>query len=330
MLEHFNEYTRNFVLKNQDQVKRSNPDTMKRGDLFLAKPKRFDTPSLVCLKDALRNTVGNNWSRVQIRERLDAEVDIKQLVLFFCDYGFEIEFNPKRVEFDFLQMPIYSKICPLFVYECVLNERNVAKKLYQARKHNQLCDDLFFNEYITKNADSLASIPLQADFTQALKQMDQAPLNSQDKLSVDLIDCHSNENLLNTIIRDSYADISNYIFRCILSHINSVNDFYVQKMDEPTSELLKDLQDKIQEKVRGNQLKCLEKLALNKLCVAYFEEDDNYYRAKITRYNSSSNKITDINKDLELEVFYVDYGKNFGLRVISRKNRTVQFRVLRI
>ena len=138
--------------------------------------------------------------------------------------------------------------------------------------------------------------------------MEQAPLDSLNRLTVDLINTTSKENLLNTIIRNCTAEIYNYSFHCVVSHINTLHDFYVQKVDEPTSELLLKLQSKIQEKVATNQVTNLEKISVNKLCIAYFNDDENYYRAKIVRYNSNTNIIKDINKDLEVEVFYVDYG----------------------
>ncbi len=144
MLDRFNEYTLSYVRDNSESIKR--PELFKKGEFLLVKPKRFDSPSLLCVKEMLRNLIENNWSRVQLRESSE-----KQLTLFFCDHGFEIDFTPScKSEYDFIMMPIYSKICPLFVYECVLNRKSFVKKISQAKAHNKFCDDLFFNDYISK------------------------------------------------------------------------------------------------------------------------------------------------------------------------------------
>ena len=153
--------------------------------------------------------------------------------------------------------------------------------------------------------------------------MDTEPHAALNGYTVDLVNIDQKENLVDTIIRHGLAEISSHWFPCIVTHIYLTTDFYVQKVDDENAKMLCNLQDTIHAKIAANSLKPIEKLVLNKLCIAFFNEDENYYRAKIIGFNNSTKKnIDDIKTDLEIEVFYIDYGNIFYYvkRDIGNKN----------
>lgn len=88
------------------------------------------------------------------------------------------------------------------------------------------------------------------------------------------------------------------MFRCVISHVFLYTDFYVQTVNPVIDELLTNLQYIIQEKIGTNILQPMTHPELNRLCVAYFNDDQQYYRAKITGFTNS-----------EVEVLFIDYGK---------------------
>lgn len=202
-------------------------------------------------------------------------------------------------------MPSHFKILPVNLYECRLNRLDLARKLSLACKQNDFIDSIYLNDSFDSMHQILCSHRLQVDFSQSFL----SPETNTYFYTVDLIEKSSNSNLIDLIISYSFKNIENYLFPCIISHINSVDDFYIQKEDPNNQDLLNKLQETIQEKVTGNKLPKLRSVETNKLCVSFYEEDSQFYRAKIIGFeNDSLKNINNFKEDLKLDVFYLDYG----------------------
>ena len=294
----YNKYLSSFLCNTS--IKVLTVDMLKPGDLVLAKPK--SAHFLASLNEKIRVLIDNNWSRVQIRSKAS-----KSTVLLYADYGFEDCLTSTEADtYEFVSMPVQLKIWPLFVYECVLNKNQLSRKLDEAKNVNDFIDSTYLNEYMaTKAFDMLATACFKVDFTQSLQQMDQASTSSL--FTVDLLEAVSGQNVIDRVIECGLADIGSQTFVCVVTHIYLYNDFYVQKYDPVNSKLLDTLQVEIQKKIECNQLKPLAQLELNKLCISFYNEDQQYYRAKIIGYNNANEKHL-VNNNMEIEVFYIDFG----------------------
>lgn len=153
---------------------------------------------------------------------------------------------------------------------------------------------------------------LKVDFTEALKQMSRIS-STVKKYTIDIFNSSGSENLIDTIIRKSLLRVPNHTFQCVISHVYLYNDFYVQKEDSFTAELLNNLQRSIQENV--SKMKNIQNLELNKMCIALFEDDEQYYRAKIVSFSNES----------EIEVYFVDYGNSTTVSMENIKEITPEF-----
>ena len=207
--------------------------------------------------------------------------------IFYCDFGFESIIS--REEICIRAFPIISRIIPRFSYECTLNNDDLVKKLATIRSQNDFVD---FN-YLNDNLDYgfLSQIPLNIDFTESLENIQD--MSRESSYLVTIYDKVTNQNIIDKIITNSLLDLKNHIFPCIVSHINSIKDFYVQKDDPLSQEALNNLQIEIQNKVATNSLKKMEYDAvnINKLCVSIYHEDSQYYRAKIHSIFNSERKV---------------------------------------
>ena len=208
--------------------------------------------------------------------------------LFYCDFGFELFAPPK--DLNIRAFPILSRINPRFSYECTLKDEDLIKKLAEVRSQNDFVDFNYLNDRL--DYSFLSQIPLRVDFTESFESFKDVSRKSSYLASI--YDKNSNQNIIDKIIAVSLIDLKNHKFPCIVSHINSINDFYVQKVDRLSQEALDNLQAEIQNKVATNSLKKLENnsVSLNKLCVSIFHEDNQYYRAKIASIFNSDRKVS--------------------------------------
>jgi len=151
-------------------------------------------------------------------------------------------------------------------------------------------------EISAKEGGKLAGLKLKADFTYNLGSPGLTPAN---RFVVDIYDKASGQNIIDMIIADALADISHHRFPSVVTQVYRYSDFYIQKIDPVSAKLLENLQFDIQEMLVGSRLKPVVRPELNKLCVALFIEDGQYYRAKIIGFS---------NNNSEIEVFFIDYG----------------------
>ena len=195
--------------------------------------------------------------------------------LHFCDFG--INTIASTNDFVIQKLNSLPRILPKFSYECKLNTADLAAKLVAAKEQNDFVDFSYLNDRI--DFEFLNKIALRVDFSQSLENFDE--MSCQSTSVVDIYDSKSNKNLIDIVIENALADLKNHSFPCIVSMCNSLSDFYVQKVDATSEEVLLQLQGEIQAQVHGNKLKLLESIHLNKPCVSFYEEDGQYYRAKI-------------------------------------------------
>jgi hypothetical protein len=250
--------------------------------LYLAKPKVANDRFLINFKDAhLRELLSKCWSRVQV-------VSVNEegrgaIKLFYCDFGFESVVMPKDLAIcTFLP---FNRLIPRFTYECILSNDDLTSKLAVARSENDFVDFNYLNDRL--DYSFLSQMPLRVDFSESLEKLND--MSRKNSYVVSVYDRASNQNIIDLIIKNSLIELKNHIFPCIVSHITTINDFYVQKVDPISEQALINLHEEIQHKVANNQLKKLEstEVCLNKLCVSIYHEDKQYYRAKITAiYNS--------------------------------------------
>jgi len=250
--------------------------------LYLAKPKVRNDRFLINFKDAyLRELLSKCWSRVKVISVNEEEKGT--IKLFYCDFGFESVVMSK----DLAICPCnpMNRLTPRFTYECILNNDELISKLAVARSENDFVDFNYLNDRL--DYSFLSQIPLKVDFTESLEKLNE--MSRKNFCVVSVYDRTSNQNIIDLVIKNSLIELKNHIFPCIVSHINTVNDFYIQKVDPVSEQALTNLHEEIQNKVANNQLKKLEstEVCLNKLCVSIYHEDKQYYRAKITAiYNS--------------------------------------------
>jgi hypothetical protein len=169
-------------------------------------------------------------------------------------------------------------IAPCYVYECQLNQLKLEAKLAESTATNNFIDFDYLNKMLPSFSDTLGSSDYSVSFD--LTQTSHCPYQ------VDLTEKTTSTNLIDMAIRLALADIDKHSFPCIITHVNSIRDFYVQKIDKSNEQLLADLQELIQSKCANQELKQLDSLELNQLCVAFYPEDGQFYRAKIIDTNS--------------------------------------------
>ena len=254
---------------------------------FLAKIRRVHTEFLKDLKDKnLIEIISKCWSRVRIVS-FSSERNVKMVMLHYCDFGFESFFHLN--DLSLYKYPIRARLDPKFSYELTLSKQDLLDKLAQIRAINDFIDLNYLNKQM--NYEFLGKIPLRVDFSRSLISFKEA--SSQDSYAVEIYNKVTNQNIIDSIIENAVMELKKYVFPCIISHINSLDDFYIQKVDPVSQEALNNLQAEIQTKINDNALKKLEssQVALNKLCVAFYGEDSQYYRAKIIAIYNSERKV---------------------------------------
>ncbi|RNA16358.1 maternal tudor isoform X1 [Brachionus plicatilis] len=197
---------------------------------------------------------------------------LSQMLVFVCPIASTTSF------FDFIW------------YELKLNKSSYLKKYNSACIHSDFVDA----ELIDQNLDHFKNKKFSLDLSQAFSH---AELTNQ----AELISAENGKNLIDLVIEQSFKNINYHRFLCLISHINSIEDFYIQKLSMDT--LLKELQETVQIKVQTNKLQPIRSTDNNKLCVAAFE-DGCFYRAKIIASHSAN----------AIEVFYIDYGNTATVR----------------
>lgn len=104
------------------------------------------------------------------------------------------------------------------------------------------------------------------------------------------------QDIMQKLIQAEHAVATNFIKsqeKCYISHINSISDFYIQ-MDCDTK-ALETIADFLSCEENFPVLTTFEK---NKICIAQYDEDELWYRAKILRHSDTDGT----------DVFFLDYG----------------------
>ena len=273
--------------------------------LYICKPTATNNEFLNDLKDPnLRNLISKCWSRVKILTDTTAK-NLNKIKIYFCDFGFESDFNLN--ELRIYQVPVVARVYPQFSYECILNRKDLISKLADVRLKNDFIDFNYLNEQT--NCEFLCQIPLRIDFMQYLDNLIEAP--KQRLHLVDIYNKESNQNIIDSLLEKSLNELKNFAFPCIISHIDSINDFYIQKVDPVSEEMLNNLQVEIQSKVLNNKLKKLESLdiSLNKLCISFYNQDEQYYRAKIISIYNSERKVKNkllLSYNIKIDFFFLE------------------------
>lgn len=260
---------------------------------------------LSSLKDHVRLMIENYFSRVKIINKPAAN----QFTLFYLDYGLIDLFQASNLsDYEFYSINIHSKILPTLTIECILSPDKLAKKLMKAKDKNDFIDAFYLNSVASRMLTSLKSF--KVDFTEYFKQLHQKSTTSN-LFTVDLIDPTDNQSIIDKIIDLGLKEIASHSFLSIITHFTNVKSFYVQKFDQENTRLLDDLQLTIQKKIAANQLQPLLKPVLNKLCISFYNDDEQYYRAKIISFN-----------EIECEVFYIDFGNSSKVKLNQIKEIT--------
>jgi len=284
-------------------------DSVRKGDmiLFRRKSKAF----LESLNDEIRPLIENYLSRVRVKSISTCKTTgNKTYSLFYCDFGFTdflqvsssqtITSNriPTTVDYEVYAMTVQSKILPLFTFECSLDKSYMLDALLKAKQKNDFVDAFYLNSVITRMFKWLSSVQLKVNFTQSLCEKFQANAPPSNIFTVDLFDSSDMQPIVGKIIDYGLKDIVNHSFLCVITHFNHLNNFYVQKFDEGNTVLLDKLQETIQLKVATNKLLPVTVPVLDKLCIALYTDDQQYYRAKVIKFVNSK----------QMQVFFIDFG----------------------
>lgn len=288
---------------------------LKRGDLLLSRTDSKEFLNSIRI-DEIRKLIASNWSRVRIKSiQIDKQNLKKYINITYIDYGLEDQLTYAESvndeitfmnykNYKFVPMPEEFKAIPVFNYQFNLNTNELLSKMNEASRRSEFIDMIYLNETVRneKTYNNFFQMRFLVDFSHTL--------SLTNNCQVDLFECKSGKNLIDMIIENAIHTLfKDAQFDIILVHVNTIDDFYVQKDHSDIQDQLVNLQKTIQSKVEANKLTKMKSIEINKLCVSYFDDDGQYYRAKIIGYGDESLKaINDINQELPVDVLYIDYG----------------------
>ncbi len=264
----------------------------------------------------IRNMIQSSWCRIKVTAiHYHSATSTRYISILYYDYGledlldYEEHFDKTTdttfmtyTDYQFLQMPIQFLLWPKFVYECVLDN----KKLEQELKNIALNINSFIDADFINSRMSHAIGQVLNTMRLRIKLLNEECLNEfKSPPIVDIFDALTSKNLIEIIFSNCVNELNSYLFPCVVVHVNSADDFYVQKVDEASVKILDNLQSKIQFKVQENKLEPVKQAIVNKLYVAQYDEDSQYYRAKVIGIES----------DQKYDVFYVDFGNTSQVRL---------------
>ena len=290
--------------------------SLNKGDIVLSKTK--SASFLSSLRPDVRELIQNRWCRVKIKSNQD-----RVIRLYYCDFGLEEEFayneSSKELDYKFAKLLPLAKVIPKLLFECNLDKWDLEAKLKEAVKQNDFIDFNYMNNKV--DVSFLSSRAFKVNFAKLLSTPTLSN-ESSDVFTVDVYNKKSNKNIIDSIVDKAVRDLGEHMFTCILTHVNSTKDFYIQKYDPISEEILAELQQTIQDKVLENKLASLERVEPNKLCVSFYEVDSQYYRAKIINLSENKPFSAAEHKEKMVEVFYIDYGNSSWVRADQLKEIT--------
>lgn len=242
----------------------------------------------------VQNLIANGFSRVRVnRMTKNTRTGYRFVHITYLDYGIEdmIRYQEDVNDVTFTSYsnykfyPIYRQLLlwPTFLFECRLDKNKLVNKLHSlALKENSFLDPDYINTKINDIGSALNRIPLRVELLTPLGRQPEEP-----PFVVDLYNKTTNQNIIDIIFDNALKSISNFMFECIIVHVNTVDDFYIQKQDAYTKDTLNALQARIQDKVAKGELKPVEHVELNKLCVAFFHDDQQFYRYSNSKHNKN-------------------------------------------
>jgi hypothetical protein len=294
--------------------------SLRKNEVYLSRTRCrtfLDTIS----NERVREIVRKSWLRVRVKDiSANPTTGKQQYEIIYCDLGIETSLSCKEsigasgatdliydTNFKFVSVPPKLLLWPTFVFECYLDKSKINAKL------NKIAlDELSFidPDYINQKLDSMRPLLSKTPLQVAL--LNEKALNLYtEKAVVDLTERPSEgrenacSNLIDTIFALALTGVNDYLFECVIVHVNSVEDFYVQKVDAHTVNSMTVLQSTIQAKVQNNELKPLHHVDLNKLCVAFFTDDEQYYRAKVINQVDATT----------YTVFFIDFGNTSTVQI---------------
>ncbi|CAF0937993.1 unnamed protein product, partial [Brachionus calyciflorus] len=295
LFENLVEFTEKMTENLKANVNELKIKTIKKGDVFLSRTR--NSKFLANIKsEKIRNFISKYYCRIFIEEKKN------YLQIFYIDFGYQdiIPFENEILSNDYkmLTIPLQFKIIPQFLLEVKPSKLDYIKKLNNAVKFNDFID----SDFINSNLKEISSLIFKIDFSQAFYS------STEPIFQVDLVEKDGkNQNLIDLLIEKTFTNLTNYNFETTISHLNSAEDFYVQKIKFDS--LLKDLQEIIQYKIQNKKLQRLKSIETNKLCVSGFE-DGCFYRARIIGFGHKL-----MNSDeIVCDVFYIDYGNTSTVR----------------
>ena len=249
---------------------------MKENELYLSRTTSESFLNSI-VNSRVRKMIKSYYSRVRVNH-----VKADYVEIFYCDYGLEDRIKLVAADatmsayagYKFLKMPHHLLLWPVFVYKCKLDNAQLHARLNKyALDENSFLDSNYVNEKLSSMNELLSEKSLRVSLLNE-KALDA----TRESLVVDLKLAETNKSLIDAILDSALSEIGKKVFECVIVHINSVDDFYIQKEDEWTIARIDSLQEKIQQKVGNKELKQLERVEMNKLCVAHYDEDDQFYR----------------------------------------------------
>ncbi len=214
-----------------------------------------------------------NWYRAKVVEQTTTAYRVH-----YVDYGFDdrVPIGDKDTRVRLLQRK-ELKILPTFAYHCeLLNVADVVDRLHDryafVDANNLAC---IFDSYLKTNKSSSFSVRFASDAN---------PFK---------IELYVNDIGLDQVLADFIQSGQCRVrFDSIVTHVNDSNDFYIQKTT--SGNLLDQIQPQIDQ-----SLGLLESYATGTLCIAIYNADSLFYRARIIEH---------IKDKKQIKVFYIDFG----------------------
>ena len=223
------------------------------------------------------------WKRAQI-----IEITIDHYNFKFIDYGnsekISIEDKNERIrplnQRKYQCLPPFAICCKLKNYENILKN---AKSKCQVIEDRHLIPG--FQSLISKE-NNKNNLTLKVNFPNELKSV---PL----EVDINVLTKEKEIPIGELIIRNMIMKSLNIVkFKCIITHFNSFEDFYIQKSE--SAPILDAMQCKIDACVEE-----LDDFSPETLCVSVFNLDNQFYRSKILSSDKNHNLA---------RVFYIDFG----------------------
>lgn len=138
---------------------------------------------------------------------------------------------------------------------------DIERKLAEATSRNEFFDAAYLVTSLNAQHSSLGTLMFQVDFSPALlsNSVSNGSSSSSESSTIYKADLSiAGENFIDYLIRNGLNRIERQPFACYITHVNSVEDFYVQKSDPITQNILNTLHATIEAKCNSGKLNPLK------------------------------------------------------------------------